>query len=403
MAFPFFGRKKDHKPEDRPAPRLVKPVPAQPAPGAEPVPVPPAPEVEPPKSEFPDDYDLASLDFTTSDTGGLIGGNAQLELREGAQSLDPAAEQAVMYFANGQDAEAAKSLEAAVAGGTRASELAWRMLFDLYQLTGQREAFDARGIDYAVVFEKSPPSWKDPAARSATGTTGAPTAALSGTLSAASSAPIEQLRRFAERAKELRIDVGRLKDADAEGGDLLLGVMAECRRKKVPVILANAARFAALLEKKVAPGQAKDEPLWLLLLESYQQQGLHDAFEDMAINYAVTFEKSPPPWEVRAQPTKPSITVETAAANALCGDVLGAGAEIFASLEAVAQDSPEVCVDCSGLRRVDFVSAGTLLNMIMRWQAAGKSVRLVNPNALVEGLFSVIGIDQVAVVERRKA
>lgn len=399
MAFPFFGKKETRvvaKPPVKPGVRAV--------PSADPqLPSPATMPEAPPASEFPDDYDLASLDFTTSDEGGLVVGNAHMTMTEASRSLDPAAEQAAMTFANGHDADALKLLQAAVLANPQAPELVWRMLFDLCQFLGQHDAFEAHGVDYAVAFERSPPSWTSPDA--STGVRpNAPLISLSGVLSQASAASIEQLRRLSERAKEMRIDVNRLKDADAAGGALLVEAIADFKRRKLPFFLVNAPVLASLLEQKIQPGQPQNESLWLLLLEAYQQLGRHDPFEELALNYAVTFEKSPPAWEDQAVVTREVAPPPSARppANALCGDVLGASADAFAGLSALASECDIIEVDCSALRRMDFVSAGTLLNLIVKWQAAGKSIRFIDVNALVEGLFTVLGIDQIVTLQRSK-
>jgi hypothetical protein len=40
--------------------------------------------------------------------------------------------------------------------------------------------------------------------------------------------------------------------------------------------------------------------MWLLLLELHQQAFHQEAFEEAAVNYAITFEVSPPSWEALA-------------------------------------------------------------------------------------------------------
>lgn len=396
MAFPFFGKK-----EVRVAAKpLVRPKPAQPANAAQDS---AAAEQAPALSELPDDYDLESLDFTTSDDGALVVKNAHLQITETSQALEASAEQAAMSFANGQDAEALKALQAAVRADPKSSELVWRMLFDVCQFLNQRDVFEAHGVDYAVAFEKSPPSWN--MADGVIGAqTNAPLISLTGVLSQASAPSVEQLRRLSERAKEMRIDVNRLKDVDAAGGMLLNDAIADFKRRKLPFYLVNAPVLAALLEKKIQPGQAVNESLWLLLLETWQQLGRHDPFEDLALNYAVTFEKSPPQWEQKAVVTRevapPASTRPPA--NVLCGDVLGASSDAFAAIAAMAEDSDTIEIQCADLRRMDFVSAGALLNLIAKLQLAGKVVRLFDVNALVEGLFIILGIDRLARIERSK-
>jgi len=399
VAFPFFGKKEMRvvaKPPVKPGVRVVpSDDPWSPSTAATPEP--------PPASEFPDDYDLASLDFPTSGEGGLTVGNAHFTMTETSRSLDPAAEQAAMTFANGHDPDALKILQAAVLANPQSSELVWRMLFDLCQFLGQRDAFEAHGVDYAVAFERSPPSWSSPDSNPGA-QPNAPLISLSGVLSQTSAASIEQLRRLSERAKEMRIDVSRLKDADAAGGALLVEAIADFKRRKLPFFLVNAPVLAGLLENKVQPGQPQHESLWLLLLETYQQLGQHDPFEELALNYAVTFEKSPPAWEEKAVVTREAAPPLSSRppANVLCGDVLGASADALAGLCAEATESDVIEVDCSTLRRMDFVSAGTLLNLIIKWQTAGKSVQFVDVNALIEGLFTVLGIDQIVTLRRSK-
>ncbi len=89
-------------------------------------------------------------------------------------------------------------------------------------------------------------------------------------------------------------------------------------------------------------------------------------------------------------------------ANVLCGDVLGASSDAFAAIAAMAEDSDTIEIQCADLRRMDFVSAGALLNLIAKLQLAGKVVRLFDVNALVEGLFIILGIDRLARIERSK-
>ena len=59
-----------------------------------------------------------------------------------------------------------------------------------------------------------------------------------------------------------------------------------------------------------------DVAVWLLLLDLYQMLGLQNEFEEAAVDYAVTYEVSPPSWETpppRPKPLETSqpITLET--------------------------------------------------------------------------------------------
>ena len=62
------------------------------------------------------------------------------------------------------------------------------------------------------------------------------------------------------------------------------------------------------------------------------------------------------------------------------------------ALRAHAANRGEVVVDCRGLRRMEFVAAGDLLNEVVTMRSAGKQVLFVEPNYLVYALMLVMGI-----------
>jgi anti-anti-sigma regulatory factor len=163
-----------------------------------------------------------------------------------------------------------------------------------------------------------------------------------------------------------------------------------------------------LLKAKLEVGKREDEMIWMLLLELYQHMAQQDPFEEWAVNYAVTFEVSPPSWENRPPPKKPAAMAATAATAAepdvfpLAGEMYSAGSDAFRQLVDFATGREQVLVDCSALKRMDFVSAGLFLNTLTNLQITGCSVTIRNPNQLLYALFGVLGINQVAHVERRK-
>ena len=56
----------------------------------------------------------------------------------------------------------------------------------------------------------------------------------------------------------------------------------------------GADKAVALLAPVAATGDRNNEQAWLLLLELYQQLGDQASFDEAAVNYAITFEVSPP-------------------------------------------------------------------------------------------------------------
>ena len=84
------------------------------------------------------------------------------------------------------------------------------------------------------------------------------------------------------------------------------------------------------------------------------------------------------------------------------GDVLGASADSIRQLAAFAANHSSIEVDCSRLRRMDFVAAGSLFNVLATLQTQGKLVALKQVNAMVAALLRVMGVDQVAQLQLRR-
>ena len=105
-------------------------------------------------------------------------------------------------------------------------------------------------------------------------------------------------------------------------------------------------------------------------LELLQWRQERETFEDLAVEYAVAFEQSPPSWE--PPPTPPAAPADAASAPAAeeegtlpadvemlvwTGVMAGAALAYFTRLADFAQRRAIVPVDMSGVERVDFVCA----------------------------------------------
>ena len=401
MVFSLFGK----KPQPEPAkPAANKPLPAS---------APARPDVRQtapaPKEE------LESLDFTAP---GAIEVREEdhaghFEIRESSASIHPVAEEAAILFANGQDEAALATLEAAVgaAGLGADADQVWAMLFDLYQVLGKRELFDKRALEYSMQCEKSPPTWVEPAKQTlgpALTTGGTAFVAFSGMLDESADKAVRQLEKIVSGNPMARVEFGKLLNVDPLGAELLLKAMQSARKARCELVMSGAEHLAVLLKDKLEVGKREDEPIWMLLLELYQHMALQDPFEEWAVNYAVTFEVSPPSWDNRPPPKKPaavpaqSETPNEPDAFRLSGEMYSAGSDAFRQLIDYAGGREQVLIDCSALKRMDFVSAGLFLNTLTNLQIGGCSVTIHDPNHLLYALFGVLGINQVAHVEQRK-
>ena len=325
----------------------------------------------------------------------------QFHLEPEIDPVDADAQEAAILFANAQDGAARTVLENAVRHHSGASsERLWRMLFDLYQLLGEQGAFDALSVDYARAFEKSPPAWRSAKPVPKPVVPSAGSASFKGELCGDNAAGFADLERGAAGKRQLRLDLSRVRRVDAAGCGLLLTTLQRLRKAGCSIELLGRESLGALLAGSVVPGRAEGQECWLLQLELFQQRGETEAFENLAIDYAVTFEVSPPSWEatrVAAPEPAKAVAAERSSATpeayVLEGEYKGIR---FTDLGAYAETHDPVLIDCVGLKRIDFVSAGALLNVLTGVRSKGRQIVFHQPHHLAAELFGVVGLHAVA-------
>jgi len=354
----------------------------------------------PPEAVKADDSSLDFSEFVFSES------SPNFQLEEERDPVDAEAEEASVLFANGQDEAVLAVLENAVRVHKSApAERLWLMLFDLYRLMGQKAAFETLEIEYARAFEKSPPGWRDKskvphkAKELATGSL-----LFKGDLTGDNDAAFEAVAQALEKNPKLRLDLSKVNTLDAAGCGRLLSQLQSARKAKRALELLGRDIIGALVQERVETGRAEDSECWLLLLELCQLQGQHDAFEEVAINYAVTFEVSPPSWEpkrIAAPEPAAQLAIEAPDsgvafdAYVIRGDVKSSR---FADLTTHAEMHDPVIIDCSELARMDFISAGALLNVLTTIRRSDKQIVFHHPNHLVAELFGVVGLKSVATI-----
>ena len=356
-----------------------------------------------------------------------------VDVQEGVSS-SPLFDQACMDFANGNDQGAERALLEAISGSPerKLENEFWLALFDLYRASGDMQRFEALVVDYLDRFQSSAPSWGsvDPAAAgpgSPKGGAQASFAAL-GELDGAQARALLLLVRGG--AASISLDFNALTSAGPGAQQALaeaLKVLNAASGCEVEV-----SGLDHLLEACAANSPAmqreSDADWWNARLEALRLAGAQEAYEATALDYCVTYEISPPSWEpsrarvrLNAAETPASVTgtrgaeatgrVPTRFANSemdgvalahLDGEIRGGSEDFLQPLDEAVAGRSAVLVDLGGLRRLDFASAGIVLNWVMAQSSAGRSVRFEGTHRLIAGLFAILGISSVAQVELRK-
>lgn len=335
--------------------------------------------------------DLSEFDFSE------MAPEFQVEVE--VDPIDAEAEEAAMLYAHGQDVAVRTLLEnASRSYRSGPGERLWLMLFDLFRLTGQRAAYEALGIEYAQAFEKSPPGWREVATTGPVQAKAVGTAVFRGEMIGDNDAGFVAVREALGRTSHLRLDLSKVRRLDAAGCERLLALLRQAHRERREIELLGRDNLTRLLEQFVVPGRAQDQSCWLLKLEVCQARGQLEAFEELAIDYAVTFEISPPSWEaqrVMAAESPPLLASDQLVSEAyvLKGDIKGSR---FADLPTYAEANDPVLIDCSAVTRMDFLSAGALLNILTSVKRTGRQIVFRHPHYLLAELFRVVGLTVVA-------
>ncbi|WP_348945821.1 STAS domain-containing protein [Chitinibacter sp. FCG-7] len=341
-----------------------------------------------------------------------------IEVSSSSDSISPAEEQAAMMHANGQLAAAAKVLllDKPNFAGKRRLE-SWMMLFELLQQHNQREAYEALGLDFVVEFEKTPPTWREQNTVSNKKPTASGYFALSGKLSIENiDKSIQTFYQLHKNNDLLRVDLTKITAIDTISAAEILAALQQSHKKPNSLQLIGSAKFIEILKSHIEVGrrQPAEAPFWLLLIELHQVLGLQEEFENIAIDYAITFEVSPPSWDPRQAPksaaqiasdeaqAKAEIHAAEQEKNRLIGSISSDKPEMLTRLNELVQAHATPVIDLNAIERIDFDSAGQMLNLAMDWLQQGKQVRFVNVNPLVHTLLRVMSITEMVSVELRK-
>ncbi|MYM21429.1 hypothetical protein GTP46_02050 [Duganella sp. FT135W] len=349
-----------------------------------------------PQREAGNDDDLGDIATT------LLLADEALPLAS-ADDNAPAVEEIAILYANGQSAVAQQMLAEAVAAtsGSNGDRSAWWMLFDLYQVSGQQDAFDNLSIDYASTFETSPPPWHAPSAATSSWAGLTPTESFSGVLGPHIAPQLERLRQLAGDNPVLRLEFTRVAAVSADGAVLLLDTLRQLQQQQRELILVGAAALTAQIRSSLTIGRRDEgEAVWLLLLELLQLQNREKEFEQLSMDYCVTFEVSPPsftpPHKVAMAPAQHlPAAPDRFMLPPIIEHQLGA---LLPAIQQYAGQYPALVFDCSRLTRIDYACAIQLHSALQELAAGteGRKIAFRDVNHLVTALLRLLGYANLA-------
>lgn len=377
--FPFFRKGQASKPVAKPAEAKPKPLaPEKPAAAPEDLPAP-----------------VVQESAEQSGTG--------IQVEELAQYLSPEVEQAVLFYANGRTGEAAESLRQAINGQASNAQQAWQLLFDLYETTGQRQSFEELALDYAVRLERSPPTWlASRAASKDAAATRYPSYIFGAGRSLQNGESLETFYDECRNSDAVLLDFSKALVADDAHLGNLCAVVQKVVAMGKEVLLAGDDAFAVRLNASRNAGKLGNQG-WLLLLQLLQLQAKPQEFDEVALDYAVRFEMSPPsytpPKQRNGQDKKAAaVSRPDNHAFAMHGVLNMGAAEVFEELRKFAEKRDPVEVDLSDVQRIDFAAVGLFVDTAETLGRQGKKVEFKGGNGMINLFLQMAGVAQFATI-----
>jgi len=374
-----------------------------------------------------------------------LGGGERVEVSEVVH--DEALDEAVIAFAGGDFAGCEKALQALIGprGERRDHDETWLVLFDLYRAIGQQAKFETVTMEYVERFHRSAPQWFSLPRQLAEATKKPESAqAMSGGIGwvCPPNLDSEAVARLDALSMQLPspwvLDWTALVSVDVEAASRLQKLFVGWSSQPLTMNWIAGDKLFAVLQELAPTGVRDADPVyWMLRLESLRLAHRPDQFDEVAIDYCVTFEVSPPSWEnarckaqligssqspqntqtlslsVVGEATTSfmdtSMLNEDDAAPApvqitsveLAGQLSGDLAELLAQLTKQVGNSRVIRISCALLMRVDFVAAGDLLNWVAQRHAEGREIVFHETHRLVALMFGAMGINETARVQLR--
>ena len=341
---------------------------------------------------------------------------------------DPLLDEAVIAFANGEFVRC-EQLLAELTGpeGVRSHHPeTWLVRLDLYRATGAQAAFELLAAEFAQRFHRSPPQWFSLAQQPPPSS--APAEPGQGWLCPAvlDAEAVQRLQAYTQQTPPpWTLDWSGLQHVDADAPANLGPLLQQWAAQPLELHwLGSETLLQRLREVTPAGSRDTDPALWLLRLQALRLLHRAQAFDEAAIDYCITYEISPPPWEapccrVRLSRESPVVVpsslppltsllsdisrfdtslheADAAAELELAGQLVGDIGPLLRRLQQQLGNAMRVELHCARLVRVDFHAAGELLKWVQARHQERRGLCFSDTHRLIALLLGAMGINEHA-------
>lgn len=289
----------------------------------------------------------------------------------------------------------------------------WYMLMDCYQADNKKEEFEKAALSFAQIFHTSPPSWfeTENLAKN-TVMSGNNIMILEPQFKLSQTEKFPAFLKAAKSEKFCRINVSPCKFELSEVKAILklLELFKNLRKSKVLAVLMGDNNLINFCKNYIKPDLsnkmlkddfiAEEANIWLLYLEVLQWKGMKEEFEDLALDYAVTFEISPPDWDDNGvmrldKNHKFELDEEPELERIINSSNVSLLLEMIEKQFAKSK-KPEI--NLSFVEAIDFAAAGSISYKIqelwMNPSNQNKKINFIHPNEMIVTLFDMVGVTE---------
>lgn len=322
-------------------------------------------------------------------------------------------EEAAALYAAGRHQDASQVLTGAMqASRGQVPPSLWYMLFDVYQATGQKLAFERLASLFAQAFEKSPPSWSGEDGTKVQGS-GRNVMVVEGEINAINQDKLVDFIHSARAARSARLDLSRATmgpDPATRRASMtaLVSMLSRLRRYRIPTLLMGDLQLLEQADGIRNLDTQDAVAAWMMTFELLQWHGQEERFEELALRYAMKFEESAPGYEAgQALAVVPGKDkgelVEASGEVAVPPRVDAANIEKFLlSIDHAIRASGGAHIDASGLKLMTYDAATRMAAYLADLGLPRHVIEVESPNEPIIVLLEMAGASDFVHISPRK-
>lgn len=285
--------------------------------------------------------------------------------------------------------------------------VAWWLLFDLYQVTGQHHKFDQLAITYASRMDVSPPMWREERQIVQEDESMVSRITFAGVLGEETSTSVARARKILVVRARMQLHLGKVTGVQEEGAQQLYTLLQDMRALQCDIMLEQPEPIEQILREAMAAPGTDNPHCWLLCLALQRIQQQKTAFEETSVAYAARFGISPPEYqeeEYVSRVADPGVKEEeraqekTESVFMMPASLTGNVSEVFEAIRLHAKQYHPLVLDCRHLMLADFTAVTKLGNVLRDVSPDPAQVMLREVSFLVAALFGVVGLHKQSTI-----